>query len=109
VILLLWACTGADSDPVDDPCADEPSASWESFGSGFVTQYCQTCHASTTPDRHGAPEEVVFDTAADVWARKAQVLEVTLSEPASMPPQGGVTDDDKAMLRAWLECGTEGE
>lgn len=107
-MLLLIACA-ATTESAADPCADVPVVSWESFGAGFVTESCQTCHASTSPDRHDAPEDVVFDTAEDVWAHKDRVLATVTGDAPSMPPQGGLSEDDRYKLEAWLTCGSEGE
>lgn len=95
--LLLAGCA---ADPV---CEDAPVVAWENFGDGFVRGHCQGCHASTAPDRHGAPHDVTFDAEADVRRRADDVL--ALVESGAMPPGGGVTDDDLALLRVWLGCG----
>ncbi len=110
MILFVLACATADAERTDtaDPCADAPYASWESFGAGFLTESCQTCHAASSPDRHGAPENVTFDTAADAWSWAERILVTTLGEAPTMPPQGGLDDADKVLLDAWLTCGTPG-
>ncbi|MCP4917707.1 MAG: hypothetical protein GY913_12350 [Proteobacteria bacterium] len=107
---LLLACAGdvADSGLVEDPiCAEAPVTTWDNFGSGFVVQNCQTCHASTSDNRLGAPEEVVFDTKEDVWEHADRVLARSVVE-ADMPPQGGVTEEDRERLDIWLTCADEG-
>ena len=109
MILLLLACAGGPTETGADPCADEPSVSWESFGAGFVTENCQVCHASTSPDRHDAPDDVTFDTAADVWAHQDQVLASATGDSPTMPPLGGVSEDDRHKLEVWLSCGIDGE
>jgi uncharacterized membrane protein len=86
-------------------CEDAPVVTWDNFGAGFVTQSCQSCHASTTPDRHGAPEDVVFDTEEDVWAWSDRILVRSIGEEPTMPPQGGVSEDDRYLLEVWLTCG----
>lgn len=109
MILLLLACAGTTPDTGADACAEEPSVSWESFGAGFVTENCQVCHASTAPDRHDAPAEVTFDNAAEVWALRDEVLATAAGESPTMPPQGGVAEDDRHKLEVWLRCGIDGE
>lgn len=107
LLALLLACTGAD--PVDTgPCADAPTVTWETFGAGFVAENCQSCHASTTANRNGAPESVVFDTVDDVWALRDDVLDAAAVDPPTMPPLGGTTEDDRALLTIWLTCADEG-
>jgi uncharacterized membrane protein len=91
-------------------CADVPAMTWNNFGRGFTIEACQGCHASTVEGdaRFGAPEWVVFDTVDQVWAVADLVLAVCTGEAPSMPPQGGVTDDDRARLQWWLSCGEPG-
>ena len=79
---LLVGCSGvATVGEADDSagvvtefCADAPALTWDTFGQGFLIAQCDGCHASTSPDRHEAPLEVVFDStyARDcltVWVR----------------------------------------
>lgn len=107
ILALLFACTGG-GDTGADPCADAPVVTWETFGAGFVTENCQSCHASTQTDREGAPADVTFDTAADVWRLREAVLRTAGAEPPTMPPLGGTTEEDRQKLRDWLTCGVEG-
>lgn len=108
MIWLLVACAGEEL-PTDsyDRCADLPVTTWDNFGAGFVTQSCQTCHSSTSPNRLGAPEDVTFDDAEQVWAQADRVLQRVVTD-ADMPPQGGVTEEDRRRLDIWLTCGDEG-
>ncbi len=134
--MLVWllACTGAPSEgaadtsqerdgaPADtqvvtdtdaaldtsDPCSEAMTVTWNSWGRGFLTESCQGCHASTATNRYGAPEEVVFDTVDDAWAWSDRILARAAGENPSMPPAGGVTDDDRTRLSWWLACGEPG-
>jgi uncharacterized membrane protein len=95
-LLLLAACGEAEP----DPSACEPS--WEEFGRGFVVEYCDACHASTAPDRHGAPLEVTFDTEEQAlgWVDRIEVRVLA----GEMPPGGGVFEEDLVMLQEWTSC-----
>ena len=84
-------------------CEDEPVLAWENFGDGFFTEYCQGCHATTSPDRFGAPTAVVFDDEATVRASDADLVELVRS--GAMPPGGGVPAADVELLASWLRCG----
>ena len=108
MILLLLACNGDDA-PTDSYawCDDQPVVTWDNFGAGFVTEHCQTCHASTADNRVGAPEDVTFDSKEEVWAQKERVLARVL-DSGDMPPQGGTTGDDDRRLEIWLTCADEG-
>ncbi|MDP2307210.1 MAG: hypothetical protein Q8P18_14385 [Pseudomonadota bacterium] len=108
---LLLACTGTDDSAetaVDPLCVDAPIVTYETFGAGFVEENCQSCHASTSLDRQGAPSFVVFDTVDDVWALDERILQVAVPDPPMMPPQGGTTADDRAKLEIWLTCAEMG-
>jgi hypothetical protein len=113
LVVLALGCAGDDGEsepppPGPDACGEDvPLVSWETFGHGFLTTYCQGCHASTTPDRRGAPEQAVFDTEADALAWRSQILVVAASETPTMPPNGGPSDADRERLLVWLTCFAE--
>jgi len=113
-LLLLVACPseGEDSAPPtgDAFCAEAPVVTWETFGAGFLTENCGTCHSSTSPDRHDAPEGVDFDTVEGAWQWGERILARALAEDVEqmMPPMGGLTADDQYLLEVWFTCGTEG-
>ena len=85
-------------------CDSSPSVTWDNWGRGFVTTHCQGCHASTAPDRYGAPEGVDFDTMADLreWRERVRVR---VLETEDMPPAGGLSEDEKFLLEVLLDCG----
>lgn len=99
-LALLSGLAGCAETPVE--CEDEPVLAWENFGDGFFTEYCQGCHASTSPDRFGAPAAVVFDDEAAVRASDADLVELVRS--GAMPPGGGVPAADVELLASWLRC-----
>lgn len=47
---------------------------------------------------------MIFDTEAYALAWKARVLAVAGGERPSMPPRGGVSDDERLLLHLWLNC-----
>lgn len=116
-LLILLACS--DKEPHDSSvpahaceALEEPSpgdcdgvyeVTWSSWGDGFMRTQCQGCHASTTPDRFGAPEANVFDTVLDVCEQRERI-QVRVLDDETMPPAGGLTDDDKVLLQMWLDC-----
>lgn len=110
--LVVCACDGGgDSQPATGDsgfCAAAPVVTYETFGSGFMTQNCQTCHASTSPDRNDAPEEVTFDTVEDCWTWSERILARAAGEAPTMPPMGGTTADDRYKLEVWLTCAEPG-
>jgi len=104
--------TGRDSAPTPttatDPCEGVPALSWESFGHGFLLSHCDGCHAAEAPNRYDAPEDVVFDTPEQAWAWAERILARAAADPPSMPPNGGVSEDDRTRLSWWLTCGVPG-
>jgi uncharacterized membrane protein len=109
VVAALVACGGPSADVPGEtadtggPCVDAPVATWENFGAGFVTQHCQACHAGSAPDRHGAPDDVRFDSREETEALAERVL-ARVVDAGDMPPSGGVSADDLAMVGYWLAC-----
>jgi uncharacterized membrane protein len=109
LLLALLACAGPEgADTAAGACADVPVVTYANFGEGFVLHHCQGCHASSTPDRYGAPADVTFDTVDEVWAWRDRILERSASEPPTMPPAASTTADDRTRLRWWLECAEAG-
>lgn len=105
LLLPLLACGGGEDDSAAAAlCADAPVVTWDNFGEGFLTESCQSCHAAETPDRHGAPEEVTFDTEADALAWADRILARAAADPPTMPPAGGTHADDRELLTIWLTC-----
>lgn len=111
-LLLLAACTGKQDDSAIDSlvgfCSDVPLQTYDNFGQGFMTENCQVCHASSAINHYFAPEDVYFDTKEDCWRWKDRILARSAGDDATMPPNGGVTEDDRIRLRWWLECAPEG-
>ena len=112
--ILFTACTGTAEDSAADSaaeealCADAATVTWNSWGQGFLVEACQGCHASTAVDRFGAPEDATFDTVDEAWAWADRILARAGSDPATMPPQGGVDEDDRQRLIWWLTCAEPG-
>ena len=122
LLLLFVACSNSngedtatltDSDTADDgyfldgdtgQCSDVPVVTWSTFGQGFMDFYCQGCHASTTQNRHDAPESVVFDNEEDCIDQAGRILARSIGPNPTMPPSGGVIEDDLYLLEVWLTC-----
>lgn len=109
LLLLALACedAGDDSGAADPLCQDAPVVTWEYWGQGFLTESCQSCHAATAVDRNGAPTSITFDTEAQVWSHRAAILQTATGEAPTMPPRGGLSQDDRDLLEIWLRCWLE--
>lgn len=99
--LLLMACEGVEEDLF---CEDVPVLTWDNFGADFMLHSCQTCHASSTLDRHGAPESVSFDTYERVIEQRGRILDQVTGEEPFMPPSGGISEDEQWKVEVWLRC-----
>ena len=119
LLFVLLGCAAAEKDTgaaVTDTglCADAPIETFETFGSGFLLENCQSCHATTSTNRNGAPTDVVFDTGDGVpsvdaaWAWSERILARAATEPPTMPPMAGTTPDDRQRLTFWLTCAEPG-
>lgn len=97
MILLLLACT-----PPPE-CDSGPTVEWANFADGFFGTYCRACHSVSAPDRHSAPDDVNFDTEEEVLARAEDVTARVAD--GTMPPGGGITEEDLVLIARYLECG----
>jgi len=100
--------SSATTDTGTDACADIPIVTYANFGEGFLLENCQGCHASTSANRHGAPEEVMFDSVEDAWNWSTVILAVATGDEQSMPPNGGISPDDQTRLEWWFSCAAPG-
>lgn len=96
MIWLLLACAQPST-------ATAVAPTWDGWAHGFFVGYCASCHAATTPDRHGAPASVTFDTEAEVDGQ-LDAIRRTVLEDGTMPVAGGVFPDDLDRLRAYLDA-----
>ncbi len=106
---MLFAFMLACSEPADsgeEPalCADAPTVTWETFGEALLVENCQSCHASTSESRNGAPEAVTFDTYEDAMTWGESILRTTDPAARTMPPGIALADADRERLEIWLRC-----
>ena len=102
---ILIGCQGKSNDTGWWNCENAEDVTYDNFGASFLRHNCQGCHATTTANRYGAPENVHFDDEGAVMQWRERILATTLSDPPSMPPAGAVTDEQAILLHWWLECG----
>jgi len=104
----LLGCDQGALEPIIEPppdwCADAPLTTWNNFGQGFLVENCQPCHASTSVDRHDAPKNITFDSPNAVAELRQRILDNATGDAPLMPPAGGIADEDRARLEAWLSC-----
>lgn len=104
--LGLGACSGVGGDTGGE-CDRSPPLSWHNFGQGFMGKHCTGCHSSLLPESHreGAPTSVNFDTYSDVVSQSERVAARALGAEPTMPPGGGPSAAEQALLAEWLRCG----
>lgn len=101
LVLALGAC-GDDREYV---CATS-ALTYQTFGEPFMANWCRGCHSSALDPamRQHAPLDVNFDELAQIRAAKRRILELAADGDA-MPPRGGPSDEERALLHSWLACG----
>ncbi len=109
-LLLAAACTDPDAattpEPDPETCA-QSTLTYQNFAAPFVITWCRGCHGSGLPVnmRQNAPIGVDFDTAAEVRAAQNRILLRATGESPTMPPVGGPSAEERALLAEWLACG----
>ena len=104
---MIWILLGCSTVNGHGMCDEAPFVSYETYGKGFLEENCQGCHASTTNNRNGAPDDVVFDSRGDVLVNAELILETVTAESPTMPPEGGISDEERGMVNVWLKCWEE--
>jgi uncharacterized membrane protein len=111
--LALLSCQGSGECESDGPltsecvkCSEQPVITYDTFGRGFLSAYCDGCHGSAVTDRQEAPEDVVFDShdGAVEWAERILARAGPSDGEPTMPPAGGVAPADAERLVIWLTC-----
>jgi hypothetical protein len=78
--------------------ADVPT--WDGEIKAFIKTKCLACHnAGGTP-----PDLSTYEGNVDNAAMSLETMELT--GPGKMPPAGGLTEDELAAFRAWIDGGT---
>ena len=94
--------------PAYDPACEEVYT-WTTVGAPFVYTWCTPCHAVglAEEDRQGAPLGVDFDTYDDVvqWISRIEDRALSTDPDAWMPPAGGPSEEELAVVAAWIACG----
>ena len=111
-LVIVAACgtdpavdTHHDQVPPDD-CTTS-YLTYDNFGEPFVANWCRGCHSSALPDdmRQMAPKEANFDTLDEVRTWSDGIVSKAGGDPATMPPAGGPSDDERTLLAEWITCG----
>jgi uncharacterized membrane protein len=79
---------------------------YQTFGEPFMTNWCRGCHSADIYPmmRQDAPLDINFDTLDQVRQRRVMIETLTVKRP-TMPPAGGPSAEERALLDEWLTCG----
>jgi uncharacterized membrane protein len=82
---------------------------YQNFGAPFIANWCRGCHSSGLPSdmRQDAPPDSNFDTLDEVHTWSDGIVSLAGGDPASMPPAGGPSDDERTLLVEWMTCGAQ--
>jgi uncharacterized membrane protein len=115
--VIVCAIAGCGATPVelsvDAPAVDAAATcqtsylTYDDFGAPFVASWCRGCHSAQLPPdmRQGSPMDINFDSVDDIRQLSARMIVRACAAPPTMPPRGGPSDDDRARLAEWLNCG----
>lgn len=94
-------------DPPDPDACETSYLGYDNFGAPFVVSWCRGCHSSTVPKamRQNAPLDVNFDDEADVREWAVRIAARAGTKSPTMPPAGGPTAEERALLDEWVGCG----
>lgn len=88
-------------------CPQATGATYSGFGQPFMSDWCLECHSASIVGeaRNGAPEDVNYDTQAQIQSRLFRIYQQAASNTPLMPPLGGPNDVLRDLLGEWLVCG----
>lgn len=115
VLALGAAACSADAGEGGEPPPPDPNSklcqestlTYQNFAAPFVITWCRGCHGEAQPVamRQNAPVGVNFDTADQVRGSSVRILARATGSEATMPPVGGPSEEEKALLAEWIACG----
>jgi uncharacterized membrane protein len=107
VLALVSAGSGCgdEGEARSEECA-QSALTYQTFGEAFLASWCRGCHSRELPEdmRQLAPLAVNFNTLEEVQARAGRI-EFLVVEGKTMPPAGGPSTEERALMGEWLRCG----
>lgn len=77
------------------------------FAAAFSADWCRGCHGAAVPEgmRQKAPLDVNFDDLESLrhWNERIRIR--ATGDAPTMPPAGGPSPEERALLAEWLACG----
>lgn len=101
---------GGDDDPLPDVTPKECETSYldyQNFAAAFTNDWCRGCHGASVPEgmRQKAPLGVDFDNLDALRFWKERIAMRATGNAPTMPPAGGPSVEERALLAEWLVCG----
>jgi hypothetical protein len=98
---------GDDVPKPDDETCRTSYLDYQTFGEPFLLDWCNGCHSAALPMsmRQRAPVDVSFDTIEGVRKHAARIVARAASPTGTMPPVGGPSAEERALLGEWIGCG----
>jgi hypothetical protein len=111
IVATTAAVIAACSDPVEQSstaalCGSSQDLTYENFAGPFFLSWCTGCHSSDLPEgaRQKAPLGINFDSLDDIRKHREIILARAVNR-TDMPPAGGPSQEERALLGEWLGCG----
>ncbi len=118
--VALAAC-GTEFVPPDEPVPDEDAGvipvtpeqcetsylDYGNFAAAFTNDWCRGCHGAAVPEgmRQKAPLGVDFDDLEALRHWKERIAIRATGAMPTMPPAGGPSAEERALLGEWIACG----
>ena len=108
--MLLMGCVNS-VQPPDSLCPEDSVVNYENFGAPLMLTWCVPCHSSQLPEaeRQSATVGVDFDTYEGVVEHLDRIyvraVEQVEEGGSAMPPAGGTSEAERALLSEWIDCG----
>ena len=96
-------------DPPDPDACEESYLDYATFGEPFLLNWCAGCHSTAVPAnmRQMAPTDVNFETIEGVHRFQERIAVRAAGPSANMPPAGGPSAEERALLAEWIACGAK--
>ena len=102
IVVLFLSCATPESVQFDTQSDFCSAVQYHNFGASFMVQNCLGCHHPESTNRQGAPEDVALERLENIIEYKERI-QIRI-EDQSMPPQGGLKEEDRNMAIQWLDC-----
>lgn len=109
-LAALPGCAADDGEalpPPDSAQCQQSALTYQNFAAPFIITWCRGCHGAGLPVtmRQNAPAGVDFDTAEQVRTAQGRILARATGSAPTMPPAGGPSDEERALMAEWISCG----